>query len=155
MALIIKSGDLVKDKSIDIFCHQCNCFATMGAGIARQISAEYPEVSKADRQAFEKYGPESLFGKVLSVACHDGRYCQNMYSQYHYGTRKQMTDYKKFEECLEHVRVFAEKHPNKTIGFPYGIGCGLAGGDWKTVEGLITRFSESVGNDVYIVRFER
>ena len=73
--IIVIDGDLVKAKDIDIFVHQCNCFATMGAGIARQIATAYPEVKEADRQNFKKKGAYGQLGTILPVYCHDGRVC--------------------------------------------------------------------------------
>ena len=147
------TGDLVKDNSIDIFCHQCNCFGRMGSGIAKQIANKYPEVSEADKRNFAALGAYGQFGKILPVECHDGRICVNMYSQFTYGKGKRQTDYEKFEECLRKLKTFLKDYPGKKIGFPYGIGCGLAGGDWTIVSGLIEEFAKSVPNEVYIVRF--
>ena len=149
---IVTDGDLVRAKDIDIFVHQCNCFATMGAGIAKQIAAAYPEVKEADKQNFKKKGAYGQLGTILPVCCHDRRVCVNMYSQFHYGKGKQ-TDYEAFSKCLRELTWFAKDRPEKIIGFPYGIGCGLAGGDWNVVEEMLREFSEKVPNDVCIVRF--
>lgn len=147
-------GDLVRAKDIDIFCHQCNCFGKMGAGIAKQIAIIYPEVAEADRHNFAALGAYGQFGKILPVECHDGRICVNMYSQFTYGKEKRQTNYEKFEECLRRLRFYLKDCPDKKVGFPYGIGCGLAGGDWNVIEGLLKKFSETVNNDVYIVRLD-
>ena len=149
------TGDLVRDKEIDIFCHQCNCFGRMGAGIAGQIAKEYPEVKLADRRNLAVLGAYGQFGKILPVECSDGRTCVNMYSQFMYGRGKRQTDYVKFEECLDRLAVYLRKHPGKKVGFPYGIGCGLAGGDWTTIEGLLKAFAKKVENEIYIVRLAR
>ncbi len=150
--VIIMDGDLVRENHIDIFAHQCNCFATMGAGIARQIAVEYPEVKKADMEYHQKTGAKQQFGTVLPVTCRDGRVCVNMYSQFHYGAGKQ-TDYEALDKCLKELSCLALQHPGKTIGFPYGIGCGLAGGDWSIVEKMLLDFAAKIPNDVYVVRF--
>lgn len=149
---VVKSGNLVKAEDIDIFCHQCNCFATMGAGIAKQIATDYPEVKAADKANFKEKGAYGQLGTILPVSCHDGRVCVNMYSQFHYGKGKQ-TDYEAFEKCLRKLAWFAKGQPGKKVGFPYGIGCGLAGGDWSIVEKMLQEFSQKIPNDVYIVRF--
>lgn len=146
-------GDLVKDKEISVFCHQCNCFGKMGAGIAAQISREYPEVAAADKMNFITRGAAGLFGTILPVKCHDGRICVNMYSQFTYGRGKRQTDYDMFKNCLDLLEGFLKDYPDAKVGFPYMIGCGLAGGDWKVVEGMIREFSERVSNDVFIVEF--
>ena len=39
------------------------------------------------------------------------------------------------------------------LGLPYNMGCGLAGGDWDTVLGIITRFTNNYPQiQVFIVR---
>lgn len=146
------AGNLVTEKEMDVFCHQCNCFGRMGAGIAKQIAVKYPEVAKADKENFKALGAYKQFGNILPVECHDGRICVNMYSQFTYGIGVVQTDYEKFEECLRKLRIFLKDHPDKKVGFPYMIGCGLAGGKWDIIEGLLEKFSETVDNEVYIVR---
>ena len=44
-------GDLLamgKDGTFDIILHGCNCFNVMGAGIAAQIAAQFPDAKLAD-----------------------------------------------------------------------------------------------------------
>jgi len=44
-------GDLLKmaeEGKFDVIVHGCNCFNTMGAGIARQIARRFPEAYAAD-----------------------------------------------------------------------------------------------------------
>lgn len=40
------------------------------------------------------------------------------------------TDYLNMEIALEYLKVFAQKN-NLSIAIPYGIGCGIANGDWN------------------------
>ena len=59
----IVTGDLIKlalEGNFDVIIHGCNCFGTMGAGIAKTIKAEFPEAYKADL-ATEK-GDKSKLG---------------------------------------------------------------------------------------------
>ncbi|MGA8944018.1 MAG: hypothetical protein WB502_15090 [Thermoactinomyces sp.] len=46
--IYIQQGDLLQS-DCTVIAHQCNCFATMGAGIAKQIKERYPEAYEADR----------------------------------------------------------------------------------------------------------
>ena len=42
-------GDLVKEAELfDVIAHCCNCFCTMGAGIAPQIKNKFPDAYVAD-----------------------------------------------------------------------------------------------------------
>ncbi len=154
--IIEVDGDLVKMTDIKIFIHQCNCFGTMGAGIAKQIADTYPEVAKADRTAMKYFTSEKIFGTVLPVKTSDGRVCINMYSQYHYGKGKQ-TDSEAFVKCLNglvnYLNQFGLNSEAIKVGFPRMIGCGLAGGNWNEIYGYIKDFSEKINNPVYIVNY--
>ena len=144
-------GDLV-NSNIDVIIHQTNCFKTMGAGIAKQIKEVYPEVYVNDVEYQTKNGAKKIFGTIICTRLHDNRICINMYSQYRYGKEQRQTDYEKFALCLAKVASGMKKMPKELkIGFPYGIGCGNAGGDWKIIEDLIRKFSDMVEQEVYIV----
>ena len=39
---------------------------------------------------------------------------------------------------------------DKSVAFPHGIGCGLAGGDWGTVEKMIIRNLPDCNVKVYL-----
>lgn len=49
------------------------------------------------------------------------------------------THYDAFDICMRIVKEFAEEHDNAKIAIPYKMGCGIAGGDWNTVEQIIHR----------------
>ena len=56
-----------------------------------------------------------------------------------------------FSECLEAISTIEPKP--KSVGFPYKIGCGLAGGNWTKYEYLIKKWSEKNSDiDVCIYR---
>jgi O-acetyl-ADP-ribose deacetylase (regulator of RNase III) len=171
-------GDLVLNKNIDIFCHQTNCFATMGAGIARQIAKIYPEVEANDYTYFHSNlnTNELLLGTILPTFTHDNRVCINMYSQYSTGkaTPNTMDDSNHREQaftmCLEKLHdlvVYDSRFSKvKSIGFPKFIGCGLAGGDWRHYAMIISLFEEELKNtlrsngsnrdiSIYIVNFKK
>jgi hypothetical protein len=47
-----------------------------------------------------------------------------------------------FKQCLEGLESWCITNHIKTVAFPYKIGCGLAGGDWKHYLKMITDFAE-------------
>jgi O-acetyl-ADP-ribose deacetylase (regulator of RNase III) len=165
------NDDLVEDKEIDVFCHQCNCRACMGGGIAAQIAETYPEVARRDSEYHNEVytnndkSTEKMLGTILPVILHDQRICINMYSQYDMGaafpdsiefedpdTKSKRLEY--FKSCLEQIKVFLDGPGGerlKTIGFPKYIGCGLAGGFWPNYEQAIKDFAKTVGQKVFIV----
>ena len=149
------NGDLVEDGRYTVFCHQTNCFGTMGAGIAKQIARKYPEVKDMDRRLFRLLGADELFGTIRIVKCNDGRCCVNMYAQYGYGrgVNTAYTDYAKLQACLNSLEEFLSNLPDETpVAFPYKIGCGLAGGDWTIVSEMLEKFAERVHQPVYVVK---
>jgi O-acetyl-ADP-ribose deacetylase (regulator of RNase III) len=148
-------GDLVKlanEKNyFDVIVHGCNCFCTMGSGIARQIRDLWPQVYKAD--CLTEMGDKNKLG------CYT--FCQvwtksqkplvvfNAYTQYNYGRDKVQADYDAIRKVF---RCLAESGylNGMRIGLPM-IGCGLAGGDWNIVEKIIEE--ELEGFDVTIVEY--
>ena len=144
-------GDLLTH-DIPVFVHQCNCFGRMGAGIAKQIAERYPKVPAADVRYMQENGPRGIFGTILPVELADGRTCVNFYSQYYYGRGKRQTDYGAFARCLDALKEhLAGKTYLSAVGFPAGIGCGLAGGDWNVIFPMIEEFAGETENDVYVV----
>ena len=150
-------SDLITDKQFDIFCHQVNCHGAMGSGIAARIKKAYPEVYDAYRQNYlvNDEHPECQLGTNLLVNTSDGRVCVNMYGQNKYGTGAQFTEYPALAECmLDLIERLATMDAHLKVGFPDHIGCGLAGGNWLTVEGMIEVFADRVAQDVYIVKLK-
>lgn len=145
--LKFENGNLVTGNYV-IFCHQVNCQRVMGAGLARQIRNKYPEVYN------EYVKADQDLGHILPVFTHDGRICINMFAQDKYGMDKQYTDYFAFKRCLRSIKEFLKIHHVKReipVAFPYGIGCGLAGGEWRAIFSLLTDFSKEIEQDVVIV----
>ena len=49
----IVKGDLIKlakQGESDVIVHGCNCYCTMGAGIAKSIKSNFPQAYQADQQ---------------------------------------------------------------------------------------------------------
>lgn len=153
----VVEGDLVNSK-YDIFCHQVNCRGAMGSGIAKQIRDKYPEVYDRYRKAidsFRSFGEKPL-GHVVAVPTHDNRFCVNLFAQDGYGRDKQYTDYNAFNKCLEELAMeLGTADPNYVVAFPYGIGCGLAGGDWHVISLLLKNFAASIKQEVVVVKWQK
>lgn len=144
-------GDIVQG-NYPVFCHQVNCKGKMGVGLARQIRDKYPFVYLDYKELCQKGEP--LLGHIL--ISHEpganGRMCVSMFAQDGYGRDKRYTDYAAFKQCLHALKEVMNGYSSEyTIAFPYGIGCGLAGGDWYIILGMLTGFSELVKQDVVIV----
>ena len=143
-------GNLITGK-YPVFCHQVNCKGVMGSGVARQIRNEYPEVYH-EYKFLCSNGNASL-GKIQPVKTSDGRTCVNMFAQYSYGRDGQYTNYEAFKKCLENLRKWMQAKPELTeIALPKYIGCGLGGGKWDVIYGIIKDFARSIPWDIVIVK---
>ena len=120
-----------------LILHGCNCFHTMGAGIAKYLSSRYPQILEADK----KFGPKGdnlKLGWCCYVMLNEHLYIANCYTQYHYGKRfGPPVNYSAIESCLLRAGKVVPK--SYEIRSPK-IGCGLAGGDWNVVEPLFEKY---------------
>lgn len=136
-------GDLLaalREGDVNVIGHQCNCFSEMSAGIARQIRQQFPGAYEADREL--TLSPQERLGKI-SYWRESDQAIFNLYGQYHYGVGQRQTDYDALRSALtlmlQEINEWEKEDPNyrAKIGFPYMIGCGLAGGEWDVVEKII------------------
>lgn len=143
-------GDLFK-ADIDVLVHGCNCFHTMGAGVAYWVKKFYPNAYSTD--CCTGYGDKSKLGMFTYVICNHAfnRNKQikiiNAYTQYDFGSKKDLFEYDAFEKiCISLNNLFKEE----TIGMPK-IGGGLAGGDWTKIETIINKiFIDKTINIFYL-----
>ncbi|MBW2567878.1 MAG: macro domain-containing protein [Deltaproteobacteria bacterium] len=130
-------GDLIKlalNGKFDVIIHGCNCYCTMGAGIAKTIKHEFPEAYKADCKT-EK-GNESKLGSYSSVAIYKENHqitVVNAYTQYNYKGKGVKADYEAVRSVFKSIK---NDFSGKRIGYPK-IGAGLAGGDWNIISKII------------------
>lgn len=132
------------DTQFQFIAHQVNCRGVMGAGIALQIKNKYPEVYDAYKVFCNINTAKPPLGKSLCVWTKDNHCVINVFGQLGYGRAQQQTDYDAlysgFAMAAEEIRnTFLDGNPcyQIPIAIPYGIGCGLAGGDWKKVEEIL------------------
>lgn len=130
-------GDLVLmalDGKFDVIIHGCNCFCTMGAGIARVIQEEFPEAYAADLVTTK--GDRNKLGNFSHARVQRGGHditIINGYTQFHYHGDEVLVDYEAVRKLFSTVR---EQFSGKRIGYPK-IGAGLAGGDWSRIAAII------------------
>lgn len=146
--LKVVTGDLLDMASkgkFDLILHGCNCQNTMGSGIAKQIKDRFPAAYEADT-AFSlayKNQPYLKLGQYSAVRCFDGDHCNfyivNAYTQFHYLPRGvDHFEYASFAVILQKLHHF---YGNYDIGMPR-IGCGLAGGDFDRINGMMEEFAD-------------
>jgi O-acetyl-ADP-ribose deacetylase (regulator of RNase III) len=141
--------DMAEAGDFDVIVQGCNCFCTMGSGIAKEIRERFPDAWQVDYDT--EMGDMLKLGTWTSAV--DKFTIINAYTQY--GTSKQGEDvfeYGSFEVILKKL---AFVYPNVRFGFPY-IGMGLAGGDKEVIMVLLENFAEKVsatGGEVTLVEF--
>jgi O-acetyl-ADP-ribose deacetylase (regulator of RNase III) len=145
-------GDLLKQDKVDIICHQANTKGVMGAGIALQIKRIYPEVYQKYKLYCDQYGSD-LLGKTLYVNCNDGKIVANLFGQDGFGRGFCQTDYTALDMALSKLANTANL-TQKSVGLPYKMGCGLAGGDWKIVNEIIEKYFGNSKVNCYICSLE-
>lgn len=133
-------GDILNAQH-GIITHQCNCQLVMGAGLAKQIRAKYPYVY-SEYRAMKGYEPHRRLGlcQIVEVKRKE-LYVANLFGQWHYRPRGIVhTDYGALAMAFASLRGWHIEncHEDFPIFVPYKIGCGLAGGNWETVERIIS-----------------
>ena len=63
------------------------------------------------------------------------------------------TDYMALSSCLKIVKKTAEER-NLSVALPYRMGCGIAHGDWNTVEEIIKEIFEDSNIKCVIYQLE-
>lgn len=144
--------DLAEAGEFDIIVHGCNCFNTMGGGIARQIRERYPEAAQADAKTIR--GDYTKLGNwTESYAGEKSRFTiLNCYTQYNMSTGEDVFEYAAFELILKKL---AHQYPNKRYGFPL-IGQGLARGDPERINQMLEDFASKItaqGGSVTLVKW--
>lgn len=151
-------GDLLtlaEQGKFNIIMHGCNCFNTMGSGIARSIRERFPEAAMAD--SMTESGNKSKLGTITCAGIENddgGFVIVNAYTQY--STSKAGEDVFEYDAFQKILDAFVQDAgPGMNIGLPY-IGMGLAGGDKKRIMGMIENFAQKVsakGGSVTLVEF--
>ena len=138
MPMQYRQGDMVKHilsvDALDAYAHQCNCFTAMGAGIAKSLAAQFPEVKAAD--AATVTGDISKLGTFTKAAVTPTSTVYNVYGQYSTSRLMRTTNYPALFSGLRAVMEDMVNNGKSTLGIPY-IGCGLAKGNWDEVEPTI------------------
>lgn len=130
-------GDLIKlaiENKFDVIIHGCNCFCTMGAGIAKIIKQTFPEAYEADLKT--QKGDKTKLGQIswAEIELENRKLIVvNGYTQYDWRGNGRKVDYEAVKNVFKAVK---KEFMGLRIGYP-AIGAGLAGGDWKIISQII------------------
>ena len=133
-------GDITKS-DCDIICHQVNCQGAMNSGVAKAIREKWPEVYDnykrwCDREEYK----EDLLGHYQTIQINNNpqKWIVNLFTQQYYGYNGiRYTDYEAFYSSISHLAIEFSNVPNKTIAFPYKIGCVRGGANWNIIRTMI------------------
>lgn len=132
--IVFKEGDILYAEE-DYICHQCNCVTVKSKGLSSQIFTNFPETDTYKYHSYLKSTPGTIkiFHRLGII---------NMFAQYQPGkvVSEKQDRVMWFKRCLD--KILKHTPENSSFAFPYGIGCGLAGGDWKTYLALLRDFSK-------------
>lgn len=135
-------GDLIElaiQGDFNIIVHGCNCFNTMGSGIAKQIRNVFPEAYEVDQLTVKgdrkKLGTYTYF-KHFDKDLDRDFFIINAYTQYNYLPRNVVNvDYEAITSAFKEInKQFGGK--GNHLAYPK-IGAGLAGGDWDIISKII------------------
>lgn len=129
----------ILDAKEDAICHQVNCMNVMGSGVAKAISTKWPVVKEKYHLCCKEVPASELLGCINTVELPDGegpKEVINIFGQFGYGGSQLRTNY---EALTTAFRTLNESYAGKSLAFPYLFGCGLANGDWATVESLMIK----------------
>ena len=131
--IIQMSGSLLESKA-EVVAHVVNSSGVMKGRVANAIRQTYPEI-------FPIY--QKICENNPWVSCHlaltrDRRLVANLFGQ---GGRESdwKINYRALESALETLVFAMTRRGLTTVAMPFGMGCGLAGGDWETVLGIMKK----------------
>ena len=147
----IIEGELIKlaiGGEFEVIVHGCNCFCSMGAGIAKSIKEVFPEAYEAD--LFTEKGSRDKLGSISFASVKRGEHritIVNGYTQYTASGGGVLVDYSAVLSVMNEVKsIFS----GKRIGYPM-IGAGLARGDWSIISKIIAE--QLQGEDHVLVKY--
>ena len=141
---------LAQEGNFDVIAHGCNCFCTMGAGLAPQMAEafgcrNFHYEGRRYKGWYNKLGIIDFQWTALDNSSWDFDQTAdcplavvNCYTQYDMGPDENGVpplNYTALALCFDKMnQIFKGKH----IGLPQ-IGCHLAGGSWPAVKALIQK----------------
>lgn len=148
MSVKIVQGDLLTSTE-QYLVHQCNCVTKRAAYLAKAIFTKYPWAD-IYRTRISPDRPGTIIIREQGE-----KYIIALLGQYLPGTpSKKDPAYKRIKYFQSGLLEIEKIQDLESIAFPYGIGCGAAGGDWVLYQEMIKQFSKRVTADVVIYKLQ-
>lgn len=152
----IREGNIVNEVTEGIIVQQVNAQGVMGSGVAKDIRNKWPCVYEAYAKAVgpaytQKEKGRNLLGMMIPVQVDTNLWVCNIVGQQFFGRDPhiqptgQYTSYDALSVGFKSLRQFALENfvmrddmwmTRPIVHFPL-LGCGLGGGDWGIVSGII------------------
>jgi hypothetical protein len=162
--------------SEELIVQQCNCVSINAKGLSKSISDTFPygniytERKCIDNKNIATIESRDIPGSVRIKRPHiQGPIIAFLMAQWnigkpgqkYYNKEKDMDKYDDtaqnrliwFTKCLNKLGKWCILNNIKTVGFPYKIGCGLAGGSWNLYLDKITIFACQYAINVNIYNY--
>lgn len=169
---MIQQGNILDAKE-EVIVQQCNCLSVYPKGLSKSIADRFEHGNhyssrrrigrknlcvKEDR---DEPGTTVIIEGTPYIACIMGQWQMGKILSSYYKGEDGIDDYldtkqnreKWFKYGLSCLGQWCIENNIKSIAFPYKIGCGLAGGDWKKYFNEIKRF-QNVYSDVKVVIYK-
>ncbi len=144
---------------LPVLIHQVNCQGVMGGGIAREIRDRIPQHYtdyEAKLKTYYEQNTQPLGNYVATTYNVAGAKTTSIlygiFSQNSFGRDGRVyTNYAAMSAALVAI---AKNNAGKTLAVPYGIGCGLGGGDWDIVQTLLANVESMYDVEFVVVELE-
>jgi hypothetical protein len=142
-AKVLRNSSLF-DSDAKYIVHQCNCVTWRAAHLAKDMFDRYPYADVySDR---EKTGHQDTPGDIIIRGNGDDeRYVIALLGQKFPGKPRAAAPEDWFEERKKYffsgLQKIAKVPDLESVAFPWGIGCGAAGGDWHFYHKLLDRLA--------------
>ena len=156
MKIIYINGNIL-DAQTDVIAHQVNCQGVMGSGVAKQIRDKWPRVYDSYVTYCYDYiaCTNELLGECQLVQINDNQYVANLFGQNYYGRDgKRYTSYDGIYDALTSLAVQMMDNGMESLAIPYGMSCGLGGGDWHIIMAMIESVFENMEVQIEIWKFK-
>lgn len=132
-----KTGNIL-DCTESTLIHSVNHMGFMSAGLALAIREKYPKVYFDYLGFVNRYPFDFLkrYGVVCFTRVDSGREIASVFGQDKVRMQNRQIDYVALGNGIETVFDIAQEE-GSSVAIPYGVGCGLGGGDWNVVKGII------------------
>ena len=126
---------------VDAVIHQVNCQGVMGSGVAGTLRKAYPQHYKDYIETCNDDQISRLLGWDMCTPTVD-KPLHAVFSQEYYGDDGALyTSYWALHMGI--LNILTGYWSYNTLALPYGIGCGLGGGDWDKVMFLLEMLDEA------------